>query len=329
MRELSTGDRLDQYQLTELLSRGGMASIFKATDLESGATVALKVPHAQYEGDVVFFGRFLREETIGQRLDHPGIVNVLKPREKSRMYLAMEYVQGESLRALLQSGLPLGALGIAQQICESLAYVHERGVVHRDLKPENLVLTRAGQVKIIDFGLALDRSGRRLTWAGLSSTFGTPDYVAPEQIRGQRGDERTDVYSLGTILYEMVTGHLPYESPNIAALLRAKTEDDAIPPSQFLPAIDRSLEAVILKAIERSPRDRYQSAAALQKALRDPSAEPPREASQRRRGRISRRMVAPLAIAAILVGSASLVWFSRRQAPAPLRAQIVEGNRKK
>jgi serine/threonine-protein kinase len=328
MRELSAGDRLDQYALTDLICHGGMASIFKATDLESGTPVALKVPHERYEGDVVFFGRFLREEAVGQRLDHPGIVKVLKPRRKSRIYLAMEHIEGTSLRALLQSGRPCEPLEIAIQICEALAYMHQRGVVHRDLKPENVIVTPGGRVKIVDFGLALDRAGRRLTWSGLSSAFGTPDYVAPEQIEGKRGDARADLYALATLLYELVTGHVPYSGPNIAAILQAKLKDDPLPPSKFLPTIDHGVESVILRAMARSPRDRYENASAMLQDLRNPAAATPREAGRREPRKLRPRAVAPLVVAVALAGCASLVWFGGRARRVPSRAPTIGADRK-
>src|SRR5262249_53760052 len=156
--------------------------------------------------------RFRREEDLGQRLDHPFVVKFLRPRRKSRMYIAMELVEGTSLRALLQreKTVPVQrALDIAAKICEALVYLHDQRVVHRDLKPENVILLPDGSVKLLDFGIALDESARRLTWTGLSSTVGTPDYMAPEQVGGRRGDARTDVYALGTIAYEMLTGHMP------------------------------------------------------------------------------------------------------------------------
>ncbi len=229
MREVTAGDRVDQYQLTDVLARSGMASIFKATDTLSGETVALKVPHPQYESDVVFFERFRREEQIGQRVDHPAIARVLKPRDKSRMYMAMEYVDGRSLRAIMGESGPLPAeraLAIAREVTDALAYLHARGIVHRDIKPENILVTPSGGIKMLDFGIALDESARRLTWAGLSNAIGTPDYMAPEQIGGRRGDARTDVYAVGTLLYEMLTGHLPFSSENPHALLRAKANED-------------------------------------------------------------------------------------------------------
>ena len=273
MREVNVGEKLDQYELTELIARSGMASIFKARDTLSDATVAIKVPYMQFESDVVFFNRFEREEQVGRRLDHSSIIKVLAPRRKSRMYIAMEYVEGVSLRAIMHGRRqmdPEEALGLARQICEALVYMHRQGVVHRDLKPENILVAH-GQVKIMDFGIALDESARRLTWSGLSSTIGTPDYMAPEQVSGRRGDVRTDIYSLGTILYEMLTGELPYSGANVYNVMRAKTSEDPQPPSRYRPDLDPHLEEIVLRAIERNPRERYASAAQMLEDLRDPA----------------------------------------------------------
>ncbi len=320
MREVTVGDRLDQYQIGELLAHSGMASIFKAVDTDSGQVVALKVPHMQFESDVVFFERFQREERIGQKLDHPNIVKVLKPRAKTRMYMAMEYVEGRSLRAMLQSGGPLAterALEIARQLCEALAYLHAQRVIHRDLKPENLLFTATGQLKILDFGIALDESARRLTWAGLSSAMGTPDYMAPEQIGGRRGDERTDVYAVGTLLFEMLTGNLPYDATNPHALMRAKTNDEPKSASYFLPSIDPALDAIILRAIARAPRDRYATVVDLLAHLRDPASVDPASLAARSssRGgglRAARRFIRPLVALLILAGLGTLIALSGR-----------------
>jgi eukaryotic-like serine/threonine-protein kinase len=330
MREVAVGDRIDQFEIVESIARSGMASIFKARDTASGEMVALKVPHIQFESDVVFYERFQREEEIGQRLDHPNVIRFLRPRHKSRMYVAMELVEGTSLRSALGKPLPdARALGIATQIAEALVHMHERGVVHRDLKPENVLVTPAGQVKIVDFGIALDQSSRRLTWLGLSSTIGTPDYIAPEQIGGRRGDARTDVYALGTILYEMLTGNLPFSGPTALAVMRAKTEDEPRPLTYFVPNVDPHLEAIVLKAIERLPRDRHQSAGELLRDLRNPSAVPPRDpfAPRRRRaGVIPRRLVMPLVVIAILAGLGAMIALTGRR-PPPLKPPLAPRGR--
>ena len=332
MRDLTTGDVLDQFKLTDLLARSGMASLFKAIDTESGADAVVKIPYIQYESDVVFYERFRREEEIGQQLDHPNIVKMLRPREKSRIYLAMEYLEGRQVSTLLKEKgkfeVPF-ALDIARQTCDALAYLHESGIVHRDIKPDNNLLTASGQVKILDFGIATREAARRLTWAGLSHAVGTPDYMAPEQIRGHRGDARTDVYALGTMLYEMITGALPYASENSQALFHAKLYEEPRPPSSHLPGLAPSLEALIMRCIERSPDERYKNASALLADLRDPSAVRPGnpEAKRRKRDRrVHRRLAVSVLVAALLAGVGSLVWLRSRpveaapaQAAAPIR----------
>jgi serine/threonine protein kinase len=323
MRDTLVGERLDQYQLTELLARSGMASIFKATDTKSGATVALKVPHMQFESDIAFYQRFEREEQIGQKVDHPNIVRVLRPDKKSRMYLVMEFAEGSSLRAIMSRRKrvpPDEALDIARQIARALVYLHAHGIVHRDLKPENVLVTDAGQVKLIDFGIAMDEAARRLTWMGLSSTIGTPDYMAPEQVRGRRGDARTDVYSLGTMLYEMITGELPYTGANAQAVMRAKVEQDPRPPRDVMADIDPAIEEIILSAIDRTPRERYASAAAMLADLEHPSKVVPRDRSEGRPRRpfpgilrISRRAVAPIVLMLVIAGLAVLIRATSRR----------------
>src|SRR5271169_1406461 len=269
MREVSVGENLDQYKLTEVIARSGMASIFKAVDQISGQTVAIKVPYMQFESDVVFYGRFQREEEVGRRLDHPGIVKVLAPRKKSRMYIAMEYIEGESLRAMMREpGLPLQkALDLARQLAETLVYMHGEGVVHRDMKPENVLVTAEGRTKVMDFGIALDESARRLTWSGLSSTVGTPDYMAPEQVSGKRGDVRTDIYSLGAILYEMVVGVPPFEGDNPFVVMNARVTGDPEAPRKRNPKVSPQVEEIILHAMERDPKERYQLATAMKEEL--------------------------------------------------------------
>ena len=325
MREVSVGERLDQYQLTEVIARSGMASIFKATDTRSGQTVAIKVPYVQFESDVVFYSRFQREEEVGRRLNNPHIIKVLTPEKKSRMYIAMEYVDGISLRAIMrdQKPLPTGkALNYACQLGEALVYMHSEHVVHRDLKPENILVTGDGVLKIMDFGIALDESARRLTWSGLSSTIGTPDYMAPEQVSGRRGDVRTDIYALGTILYEMLTGELPYSGSNVYAMMKSKTFDDPQPPSRFRADLDPHLEEIILHAIERVPKDRYATAADMLKDLQDPAQVKLQNRAQHLHPRSarSRMLRRGLAMAGFFVSLIALfvflIWLANRY-PAP------------
>ena len=333
MRELAPGQKLDRYEITELMSRGGMACVFKAIDLATGATVVLKVPHEQLEGDVVFFERFSREEEIGRRVTHPGIVRFLDPGEKSRPYIAMEYVPGSSLRAVLRSAprLPIPrALDIGRQLAAALVYLHEHGIVHRDVKPENVVLVPpGGGVKLLDFGIAFLESARRMTWAGLSGVLGTPDYMAPEQIQGRRGDARTDVYALGTILYEMVTGHLPFDAPDALSMMHAKTHRDATPARQHLPDLDPGLEAVLSLALARDRRDRYANARELLADLDEPhralsrvAARPPTRMARRWPWRWGWGAAA----ACVLIGAAAACAVSAgrialdRSSPAPLES---------
>ena len=313
MAELAPGQTLDQYELESVVARGGMATIYRARDRDNGHAVALKVPHLQYASDLVFHERFLREEAIGQRLDHPSVTRVLRPREKSQLYLAMEYVDGELLRERLRRGGPLpiaASVELAIQIADALVYLHRQGVVHRDLKPENIMLTLDGGVKLMDFGIAHDATLRRMTWSGLSGTVGTPDYMAPEQVQGKGGDERSDVYSLGAILYEMLTGRPPYRADNVYAAMRAKLYDDPTPPRQLRPEIPPALEETVLYALEREPARRPESALELRELLTHPSSVvmTNRAARQRAQPLFSRRTQALLGLGAALAAYALLIW---------------------
>jgi len=335
MADLQPGDRLDNYELKELLAKSGMASIFRAENTENAGVVALKVPHIHFEGDVVFFERFRREQEIGQRLDHPGLVKVLPKGKSSRMYLAMELVDGKSLRAILsaEKTLPVErALDIARQLANVLVYLHANGVVHRDLKPENILVTPDGKVKLIDFGIALDDAARRLTWFGLSSTIGTPDYMAPEQVNGRRGDVRTDVYALGTMLYEMLTGELPFVGGNAQILLRSKATEDPRPPRAVVPDLDPNLEEIIMHAIERDPRDRYPRAAEMLAELENPASVVPRDRSHilARRARflgLPRRALFPSFLVLAIASLFALIWATHRhstRSEAPFRGTGVD-----
>ncbi len=272
--EVQVGQVLDnRFHILGVIARSGMASIFKAADLQTGRTVVVKVPFMQFESDPGFFSRFEREEAIGKLLDHPYILHIIPVENKSRPYIAMEYLEGETLRQLMRSVRPLpvaDALRIAGRICEALEYMHGKDVVHRDLKPENVMLCRDGSIRIMDFGIAKAAGMRRLTFAGLTSSMGTPDYMAPEQVKGRRGDQRTDVYSLGAILYEMLTGSAPFEGANPYMIMNARLIGDPVAPRKLNPQISPQVEEIILHAMEREPENRYPSAQAMKAELDNP-----------------------------------------------------------
>jgi serine/threonine-protein kinase len=272
--DLAVGDVLDdRFEVLDPIARSGMATIWKAADRTSGKTVVLKVPLFQYESDPGFSSRFDREERIGRVLDHPYVIKVLAVEKKSRPYIVMEYLEGETLERLMRTVHPLppgDAVHIAVRICDALDYMHGRNVVHRDLKPQNVVLCGDGSIRVIDFGIAKAAALPRLTFGSFSPTIGTPDYMAPEQVKGARGDERTDIYSLGAMLYEMLTGRVPFPGNNIHAVMNARTQGDPVPPRQVNPAISAALEEIVLHAMERDPEKRYPSAEALRRELEDP-----------------------------------------------------------
>ncbi len=243
-----------------------MASIFRATDLRTGHPVALKVPHPEMESDPVFFERFHREADIGRRLDHPGVMKVYAEDQASRVYLVMEWVEGRLLRQILneEGKLPVErAVRITLGICKALDYIHSQGVVHRDLKPENIMVDANDHIKLIDFGIAANAGARRITFTKLSNTMGTPDYISPEQVRGRRGDARSDLYALGVMLYEMLTGKVPFQGPNAFAIMNDRLLNNPVPPRELNPEISPQLQEIIYRALERDPKNRYASAREL------------------------------------------------------------------
>jgi serine/threonine-protein kinase len=280
MTPLHPGDQLDHYRLDEQIASGGMATIFRATDLLTGSTVAVKVPHPDVECDPALYTRFQREAQIGRSMDHPGVLRVFPAEKSKRVYFVMEWVEGKSLRTLLTEEKRLSperAIPIAVQVCDALDHIHSRGVVHRDLKPENIILGAGDRIKLIDFGIAGKSGSTRLTFGKLSHAMGTPDYVAPEQVKGKRGDLRTDVYGLGVILYEMLTGQTPFEGETPMIVLNRRLREDPVPPRKLNSQLSPELEQVILRALEREPHHRYANARELEADLIAPPPATPRK----------------------------------------------------
>ena len=277
-RDVQPGQTLDdRFYITEIISRSGMATIFKATDKQTNQTVAVKVPFLQFESDPGFYSRFQREEAIGMKLDHPYLLKFIPVENRSRPYIVTEYLRGYTLAHLLNNIRPLpeaDALKFASRICDALAHMHEREIVHRDLKPQNIMVCTDGTLRIMDFGIAKAAEGRRITFTGFTPAVGTPDYMAPEQVKGKRGDERTDIYSLGAILYEMVTGHTPFEGENPFVIMNARVISDPVAPRQRNPKVSPAVEEVILHAMARDPADRYPNVAAMKAELDAPQSVP-------------------------------------------------------
>jgi serine/threonine protein kinase len=257
------GSQFDQYTVKEVVAHTGTASILRATDLSTGNEVAIKMPHPEVEGDLLFYQRFCREQEICENLDHPSVVKGFTKHNRHQMYMVMEFAPGRLLRHLLseQRKLPVErVVRIAVAICEALDYIHSQGVVHRDLKPENILVDDADRIKLIDFGIASRTGARRLTFGKLSQVMGTPDYIAPEQVNGKRGDARSDIYALGVLLYEMLTGATPFPGSDPFVIMHNRLVTDPVPPRQIDPGITPQLQEIVYRALERDPKNRYSSA---------------------------------------------------------------------
>jgi len=270
---IQAGDQLDHYRLDSVVALSGMSTVFRAIDLDTGQQVAIKVPHPEMESDPVLYDRFQREQDIGTRMQHPGVMKVLPNPDRSQVYMVMEWLDGRLLRTVMNEEKPLPverAVRITVGICEALEYIHSQGVVHRDLKPENVMVDAEDNIRLIDFGIAANAGARRLTFANFSQSMGTPDYISPEQVRGKRGDERSDVYSMGVMLYEMLTGQVPFTGPNPFAVMNDRLLNQPVPPRTLNPTITPEMQEILYRAMEREPKNRYASAREFAHDLKHP-----------------------------------------------------------
>jgi serine/threonine-protein kinase len=278
LRSVDPGQTVGRFVVERRLAGGGMSDLYLAHLPGSAVPVLLKLPLPQLLDDPAARQRFEREGAALRRLDHPGVQRLLETGQTAtRPFLALEYVDGESLRDVVrrQGRLPateVRRLGAA--IAGTLEYCHARGVVHRDLKPDNVILAGADRRPVlIDLGAVLLEGAKRITFAGLTPELGTPEYMAPEQVRGARGDARTDVYALGTLLYELLSGAPPFAGrPGDGAVqvMRRHLEDD--PPGPAAPDAGDDLRGVLARALRRNPAARFQTAGELAAALADPAA---------------------------------------------------------
>ncbi len=265
---VNPGDHLDHYRIDRVIAHGNEATIFYATDLRNGTEVAIKVPRPEMAGDPAFVDRFNRELEIGAQLNHPDIIKVIPDPDRTKLYMVMESYVGKTLRDILTEQrkiVPERAVRIAAAIAEGLEYIHSKGIVRLDIRPENIIVGVGDQIKLIDFGGAAKTGARRLTLTRLSQAIGTSEYVSPEELKGKRGDARSDIYALGVMLYEMLTGKVPFQDSEPYDRLL----NHPIPPREIDPEISPQLQEVIYRALERDPQNRYATAHDFAKDLRN------------------------------------------------------------
>ncbi len=272
--ELRPGSVLDdRFKITALISQGGMGVVYEAVDQSTGEVVAIKVPLMRFESDPAFYFRFEREEEVGAMLSHPSILRILPVGGKSRPYIVMERLRGQLLSDLIRKERRLSvsrAVEIALKIVDALEYMHDRKVTHRDLKPNNVMLCDDGSIRVMDLGLAKADDRRQITVPRLSGTMGTPDFMAPEQVQGGSAGGQTDVYSLGAMLYLMVTGRKPFAGADAFAVMHARVVGDPVAPRVLQPDLSPALEEIILHAMARRPEARYATIREMKRELQTP-----------------------------------------------------------
>jgi tRNA A-37 threonylcarbamoyl transferase component Bud32 len=317
------GELIDgRYEIEDLVGTGGMSSVYRARDTVLGRRVAIKILHEHHSSDDEYVERFRREARAIARLNHPNIVTIIDRGEfEGRQFIVFEHVPGDNLKDLLrrQGPLPVAdAVAIAHQVARGLAFAHEHGIVHRDVKPQNVILDESGSPKVTDFGIARSLDPKEgLTDSG--TLLGTSDYMAPEQARGMRVDERSDQYSLGVLLYELLTGEVPYPAETFMAAAMRHVNDPVPSVRERRPDVPLDIDAVVARAMAKDPGERFSStvamAAALEAALAETDGEtgvlPVTPSARRRPSRPARRRqaLAPFLLGLGVLAAAAIAVF--------------------
>jgi serine/threonine protein kinase len=264
----------DRYQLEQLIGEGAFARTYRARDTRLARVVAVKLLRSHYAADPNFLDRFRREARSAARVDHPNVVHVYDyGGHNGAYYLVLQYVPGRDLKQVIEESVPLSpedAIRITREILSGLAAIHAAGIIHRDIKPQNVLIGWDGVPRVTDFGIAYEDGQSRVT--GLTShgtTLGTPAYMAPEQAHGEPVSAATDLYAVGVVLFEMLTGRLPFKAENMLAMMVAHIEQTPSPPSTYQPGVPPELDAVVLRALAKAQKDRFASTREMERALVD------------------------------------------------------------
>ncbi len=323
-----------RYEIIKELGRGAMGLVYQAHDPEIDRLIALKVLREDRLTSAAFVQRFLKEARAIGRLSHPRIVTVYDVgQDHGTIYIAMELLQGEPLNVLLEKKKfnPEEIANLGIQIAETLDYAHKKGIIHRDIKPSNILVQPDGQIKITDFGIAHieDPEASMQTQAG--EILGTPAYMSPEQVMGQPADGRSDLFSLGIILYELSTGKRPFGGPNLAAIFQSIIQDNPLSPIEINPAIPKILSQAIMRCLEKSPASRYSTGKELAEALRS-VREVPRKPELEKEIKRPHRFLWYAIIAIVLLGGGLFYYLFKPVAvkePAAVKEAVKESAVKK